>query len=437
MSGQFELMRERRFFPFFWTQFLGALNDNVFKTALITMAVFHTAQLTSQDGAIFATLLPGIFILPFFLFSASAGQIADKFEKSHIIRLVKVFEIVLMLLAAIGFLMHSIWVLVISLFMMGMHSTLFGPVKYAYLPQHLLEHELVGGNGMVEMGTFVAILLGQIIGAWLGMHPGGELITAITILCLAMLGYLTSRKVLYSQAPAPDLTIRWNPIFETARSIAFIWRNQTTWLAIVGISWFWFYGATLLAQFPVFAKDFLHGDESVFILLLAVFSVGVGVGSLMCEKLSRGLVEIGLVPIGAIGLTLFGLDFYYSSHALTQSTSQMLMDLWPFASDPTNWRLLADIGLIGFFGGIYIVPLYALIQSRAEKSHQSRVIAANNILNALFMVTSAIFSMLMFHWHVDIPQLFGITALLNIGVIVYLCLSQPEYHTRMKKYLRA
>ena len=437
MSGQFELMRERRFFPFFWTQFLGALNDNVFKTALITMAVFHTAQLTSQDGAIFATLLPGIFILPFFLFSASAGQIADKFEKSHIIRLVKVFEIVLMLLAAIGFLMHSIWVLVISLFMMGMHSTLFGPVKYAYLPQHLLEHELVGGNGMVEMGTFVAILLGQIIGAWLGMHPGGELITAITILSLAMLGYLTSRKVLYSQAPAPDLTIRWNPIFETARSIAFIWRNQTTWLAIVGISWFWFYGATLLAQFPAFAKDFLHGDESVFILLLAVFSVGVGVGSLMCEKLSRGLVEIGLVPIGAIGLTLFGLDFYYSSHALTPSTSQMLMDFCAFASDPTNWRLLADIGLIGFFGGIYIVPLYALIQSRAEKSHQSRVIAANNILNALFMVTSAIFSMLMFHWHVDIPQLFGITAVLNIGVIVYLCLSQPEYHTRMKKYLRA
>ena len=437
MSGQFELMRERRFFPFFWTQFLGALNDNVFKTALITMAVFHTAQLTSQDGAIFATLLPGIFILPFFLFSASAGQIADKFEKSHIIRLVKVFEIVLMLLAAIGFLMHSIWVLVISLFMMGMHSTLFGPVKYAYLPQHLLEHELVGGNGMVEMGTFVAILLGQIIGAWLGMHPGGELITAITILSLAMLGYLTSRKVLYSQAPAPDLTIRWNPIFETARSIAFISRNQTTWLAIVGISWFWFYGATLLAQFPVFAKDFLHGDESVFILLLAVFSVGVGVGSLMCEKLSRGLVEIGLVPIGAIGLTLFGLAFYYSSPALTPSTSQMLMDLCAFASDPSNWRLLADIGLIGFFGGIYIVPLYALIQSRAEKSHQSRVIAANNILNALFMVTSAIFSMLMFHWHVDIPQLFGITALLNIGVIVYLCLSQPEYHTRMKKYLRA
>lgn len=435
MSRQFELIREKRFLPFFITQFLGALNDNVFKTALITMVVFHTATLTSYDGAIFATVLPGIFILPFFLFSATAGQIADKFEKSQIIRLVKVFEIVLMLLAGIGFFMHLLWVLVLALFMMGMHSTIFGPVKYAYLPQHLSEAELVGGNGMVEMGTFVAILLGQILGAWLGMFQGGELLTAITILSLALLGYFSSRRVLYSPAPDSDLIIRWNPILETGKSLVFVWRNQPIWLAIIGISWFWFYGATLLAQFPVFAKDFLHGDESVFILLLAVFSVGVGLGSLMCETLSKGLVEIGLVPIGAIGLTLFGLDFYWISHAIDVSSTQALMAFGEFANQSKNWHLLADIGLIGFFGGIYIVPLYALIQSRAEKSHQSRVIAANNIMNALFMVISAIFAMLMFKGQFDIPQLFGVTALLNLGVIIYLCLSQPEYGARMKQYL--
>ena len=435
MSGQFELMREKRFLPFFVTQFLGALNDNVFKTALITMVVFHTATLTSLEGAIFATLLPGIFILPFFLFSATAGQIADKFEKSQIIRLVKVFEMLLMLLAGIGFLMHCLWLLVLALFMMGMHSTLFGPVKYAYLPQHLSEAELVGGNGMVEMGTFVAILLGQILGAWLGMSQGGELLTAITILSLALLGYFSSRKVLYSPAPDSHLIIRWNPILETGKSLAFVWRNQPIWLAIIGISWFWFYGATLLAQFPVYAKDFLHGDESVFILLLAVFSVGVGLGSLMCEKLSKGLVEVGLVPIGAIGLTLFGLDFYWISHAIDVSSTQALMTFGEFANQSKNWHLLADIGLIGFFGGIYIVPLYALIQSRAEKSHQSRVIAANNIMNALFMVISSIFAMLMFKGQFDIPQLFGVTALLNLGIIIYLCLSQPEYGARMKQYL--
>ncbi|MFM1911789.1 MAG: hypothetical protein RJB18_1180 [Pseudomonadota bacterium] len=417
MSQQLKLMREKRFLPFFCTQFLGALNDNVFKTALITMAVFHTADLTMLNGAALATLLPGIFILPFFLFSATAGQIADKFEKSQLIRVVKIFEVVLMLFAALGFVLHVFWLLVLALFMMGMHSTLFGPVKYAYLPQHLAESELVGGNGMVEMGTFVAILLGQIIGAGLGMHQGGELVTGFSILGLALLGYLASNHIPNSPAAEPSLKISWNPITETGRNIAFVWKSQAIWLAIIGISWFWFYGATLLAQFPVFAKEVLHGDESVFVLLLAVFSVGVGLGSLLCEKLSKGIVEIGLVPIGAMGMMAFGVDLYTAS-----------------ASGIADWRLLADIALIGLFGGVYIVPLYALIQSRAQKTHQSRVIAANNILNALFMVISAMFAMLIFNLGLNIPELFLITALMNTLVIIYLCLRQPEYFSRMKSW---
>ena len=417
MSQQFKLIREKRFLPFFCTQFLGALNDNVFKTALITMAVFHTADLTNVSGAVLATLLPGIFILPFFLFSATAGQIADKCEKSQLIRFVKIFEVVLMLFAALGFVLHMFWLLVLALFMMGMHSTLFGPVKYAYLPQHLAESELVGGNGMVEMGTFVAILLGQIIGAGLGMHQGGELVTGSSIVGFALLGYFASKQIPNSPAAEPSLKINWNPITETGRNIAFVWKNQAIWLAIIGISWFWFYGATLLAQFPVFAKEVLHGDESVFILLLAVFSVGVGIGSLLCEKLSKGIVEIGLVPLGALGMMAFGVDLYIAS-----------------AGGIADWRLLADIALIGLFGGVYIVPLYTLIQSRAQKTHQSRVIAANNMLNALFMVISAVFAMLIFKLGFNIPQLFLITALVNALMIIYLCLRQPEYYSRMKSW---
>jgi hypothetical protein len=276
---------------------------------------------------------------------------------------------------------------------------------------------LVGGNGMVEMGTFIAILLGQMIGAGLGMHQGSELVTGISIVGLAFLGYFASKQIPNSPAAEPSLKINWNPITETGRNIAFVWKSQAIWLAIIGISWFWFYGATLLAQFPVFAKEVLHGDESVFILLLAVFSVGVGIGSLLCEKLSKGIVEIGLVPLGAMGMMAFGVDLYTTS-----------------ASGVADWRLLMDIALIGLFGGIYIVPLYALIQSRAQKTHQSRVIAANNILNALFMVISAVFAMLIFELGLNIPQLFLITSLMNALVIIYLCLRQPEYFSRMKSW---
>jgi MFS family permease len=437
MSNQFQLMREKRFRPFFFTQFSGAFNDNVFKTTLITLVAFHTASLTTIDGGTLATLLPGLFILPFFLFSATAGQLADKYEKSKIIRLVKVFEIGIMLFASAGFFLHNIWLLATALLMMGMHSTLFGPVKYAYLPQHLNEHEIVGGNGMVEMGSFVAILLGQVLGAWLAMQNTHAALTSITVIGIAILGYWTSRGIPNSPAAAPNLNINWNPITETYRSIKFIWQHQMIWLAIIAVSWFWFYGATLLAQFPNFAKKILHGDESIFILLLSIFSLGIGIGSLMCEKLSKGKVELGLVLFGASGLTIFGVDLYYASASIYESlNNKAIFDYAAFIAKQydteghlilSHWRLLADFAFIGIFGGLYIVPLYALIQTRAEKSHQSRVIAANNILNALFMVISALFSVFVFNMGLNIPQLFLVTALLNIIVMAYLCIRQPAY----------
>ena len=427
-------MRERRFRPLFFTQFLGAFNDNVFKTALITLVTFRAGQLTDLDPKALATLLPGLFILPFFLLSATSGLLADKLEKSSIARAVKIFEIVVMSLAAWGFLTHGFWALVAALFLMGVHSTLFGPVKYAYLPQHLKPEELVGGNGMIEMGTFVAILLGEVLGAWLATAPKGGVLTSVAIVAIAVLGYLASRGIPLTPPIDPALKMNWNPFTETWRNLRFAYGNRVIWLSLLGISWFWFYGATLLAQFPTYAKDILGGDERVFILLLTIFSIGIGVGSLLCERLSGHKVEIGLVPFGAIGLTLFGVDLFLASPAAPPAAMGAAR-LADFITATGHLRLLADIFLLGLFGGFYIVPLYALIQTRSEAAHQSRIIAANNILNAFFMVASALVSMLLLSAGLSIPQLFLATALFNAAVAVYIYLLVPEFLYRFLVWL--
>ena len=432
MSSQFQLLRERRFRPLFFTQFLGAFNDNVFKTALVTLVTFRAGTLTDLDPKTLATLLPGLFILPFFLFSATSGQLADKLDKSRIARAVKIFEITVMSLAAWGFVAESLWQLVLALFLMGLHSTVFGPVKYGYLPQHLKPEELVGGNGVIEMGTFVAILLGEVLGAWLAAIPQGGVATSVTVVGLAVLGWWASLSIPFTPPVDPGLRIGTNFVKETWLNLKFAAGNRTVWLSLLGISWFWFYGATLLAQFPVYAKDVLGGDESVFILLLTVFSLGIGAGSLLCERLSGRRVEIGLVPFGAIGLTVFGVDLYFASAVPATPGGAHFTELLRL---PGHWRLLADIALLGLFGGFYIVPLYALIQTRSEKTHQSRIIAANNILNALFMVVSALVSMLLFAAGLSIPQLFLATALFNAAVAVYVYALVPEFLLRFLAWL--
>ena len=439
MSSQFQLLKERRYRPLFLTQFLGAFNDNVFKTALITLVAFSSSRINTIDSATMTTILPGLFILPFFLLSATAGQIADKLEKSKLIRGIKCFEIVIMLFAAVGFLFNSISLLAAALLMMGIQSAIFGPVKYAYLPQHLSEQELVGGNGILEMGTFVAILIGQILGAWLATHPNSNILTSICVILLAATGYSTSRGIPISPAGAPHLTINWNPLTETVNNLRFIWQHQSLWLAIIGISWFWFVGATLLAQFPNFARSTLHGNESVFILMLSIFSMGIGVGSLLCEKLSKHKLELGLVLFGGIGLTLFCADLYATSSRISAvlNASTVTRSYIDFFSIASHYHLLADILLIGIFGGLYIVPLYAYIQSHAEKSHQSRVIAGNNIMNAFFMVISAIFSLFIFHMGFSIPELFLATAIISTIVIAYLSLRQPDYLTSFFYWLKS
>ncbi|MDB5793642.1 MAG: transporter, partial [Noviherbaspirillum sp.] len=417
-----------------WTQFLGAFNDNVFKTALLTILTYEALSWTSLDSGLLNNLIPGLFILPFVLFSATAGQLADKIEKSKLARCVKLLEIGIMVIAAAGWMTHNLWLLVTAVAGMGLHSTLVGPVKYAYLPQHLRSEELMGGNGVVEMGTFVGILLGEILGSVLVMlKPWGVEIIAIGTIVVAMLGWIASRAIPVSPAPAPELKISWNPFTESVRNIAFTRGNRPVFIAVLANSWFWFYGAIVLAQFPVYSKDHLHGDHSVFVLLLTLFSLGIGVGSLLCERLSGRKVEIGLVPLGAIGLSVFGFDLYLAS---MQYTGVATVDMGGFVAQPGSLRILIDCMMIGIFGGIYIVPLFAMIQLRCDPRHVSRTIAGMNIMNALFMVTAALAAMAMLGAGFTIPQIFLATACLNALVALYIFLQMPEFLVRFLAWLR-
>ena len=433
--NQFDLLKQRRFGPFFSVQFLGAFNDNVYKNALVIMLTFQAASMTTMSSSLLVNLCAGLFILPFFLFSATAGQLADKYEKALLTRLVKVFEIVIMVIGALGFYFLHLELLLIALFMMGMHSTMFGPVKYAYLPQHLKKEELVGGNGLIDAGTFIAILLGTILGGVLiGIKPSGAMWVAATAIVVAVVGYWVSRSVLLSPAPSPELKINWNPLTETWANLKFLRTNRTVFLSILGISWFWFYGAMFLSQFPNFTKDVLGGSEHVVTLLLSVFSVGIGLGSLLCEKLSGHKIEIGLVPFGSIGLTIFAVDLFFASPA-SHGAASVTLGAMAFLQQAGSWRVLFDLLMIGVFGGFYIVPLYALIQSRSEPSHQARVIAGNNILNALFMVLAAGVAILGLSFGMTIPQLFLLTGLLNALVAIYIYTLVPEFLMRFLVWL--
>jgi 1-acyl-sn-glycerol-3-phosphate acyltransferase len=425
--GQFGLLRARRFGPFFVTQTLGAFNDNVFKNALVILVTFGIAGLSADDVNLYVNLAAGLFILPFFLFSATAGQIAEKYEKSRLIRAIKLLEIVIMLLAVAGLALGSIPFLMGVLFLMGAQSALFGPVKYSILPQHLHETELVGGNALVEAGTFLAILLGTMLGGWLmAQHAGTHWVSA-TVVVVAVLGYLASRGIPAAQPTAPELRINWNPLTETWRNFRFMQNNRTVLLAVLGISWFWFYGAVFLSQLPNYTKINLGGDETVVTLLLTVFSLGIGIGSLLCERLSGHKVEIGLVPLGSIGLTLFGIDLYF---AVPETATATGIAAGEFLKSASHHRVLWDLLLTGIFGGFYIVPLYALIQTRSEASHRSRIIAGNNILNALFMVAAALVAIVLLDAGLSIPQLLLVVALMNAAVAVFIYSLVPEFLMR-------
>ena len=431
---QSRLLKERRFAPFFWTQFLGAMNDNVFKIAFTSLVTYHASLFQNVDGKTAAFLISAIFIAPFLLFSATSGQIADKWDKARLIRFVKSLEIAIMAVGAAGFIWMSAPLLFVCTFLMGLHSTLFGPVKYAYLPQHLANHELVGGNGLVEMGTFVAILIGTIVGGEIAGAGAGSLPWLGGVcLGLALLGRWVSTWVPQTPAAQPDLRINWNPFTETWRNLRIARTDRAVFQSLLGISWLWFLGATFLASFFNFAHDVLRADPDVVTLLLAMFSIGIGVGSLLCERLSSGKVEIGLVPFGSIGMTVFAVDLYFASRGGVGGAD--LQTVGQFVSQPAHWRILADLFLLAMFGGFYSVPLYALIQSRSKPSHRARIIAANNILNALFMVVSALMAMALTRAGLTIDQLYLVTGILNALVAVYLYTLLPEFLIRFVMWL--
>ena len=430
MAESIKLLSSNRFKPFFLTQLLGAFNDNLFKNGLTILIAFQAVDVTQESSNTLVNVAAGLFILPFFLFSPIAGQLADKYEKSVLIQRIKLLEILIMIFGAVAFVMENTTMLVAILFLMGTQSSLFGPVKYSLLPQALKPEELVGGNAMVEFGTFLAILAGLIASVFIIGY--GTNAIAISVIVVAVIGYLVSRKIPTLAAGDPDLKISFNLFSQTASIMRDARENQSVFYSVMGISWFWFIGITYITQLPNFVRYELGGNEEVYILLLAFFSIGIGAGSFLCEKMSGRIVEIGLVPIGALGLTIFGIDIYFSQGL---SNSDELIGPAAFFGQASSIRVMTDIVLLGVSGGIYIVPLYAMVQQRSRPEKRSRIIAANNVLNALFMVAASIYGLFALSIGVSIPLLFLIMSVMNLAVALFIFTVVPEFIMRLLIWL--
>ena len=438
MANQFQLFKHRRFSAMFFTQFLGAFNDNIFKQALILVLTYTAASQLGIEVSILNNLAAMLFILPYFLFSALAGQIADKFEKSKLTRLTKLLELTIMVIAAVGFIFEWYALLFIALFLMGTQSTFFGPIKYAYLPQAMREDELVGANGLFQMGTSLAILVGMIVAGFLTQTLQPLYWISLTVLIVATLGYFTARSIPNMPAMQPDLKINWNIFTTSVSTVRYLYSLRFLFFVILGNSWFWFYGATFLTQTPEFSKVILNGDESVVIFLLTLFSVGVSIGSLLCKRLTKNQVSLRLLPFGIAGLSIFAIDLYFSLSGLSIDVNTAgLMGIKGLFAVTGSWRVFIDLFFLGFSGGLYIVPLYASMQAYAPKSHRARIIGANNIFNALFMVGSAIFSIVILNsLGMSLPQLFLVTGILNLafGWFLYTKLNTHIQHASIQNH---
>ena len=440
MPESVRLLKSKRFLPFFLTQLLGAFNDNLYKNGLTIFIVFQAANISKDASNALVNIAAALFILPFFLFSPIAGQLADKFEKSILIQRIKLLEIGIMLLAGIAFYLQSPLLLIVILFLMGTQSALFGPVKYSLLPQALEPKELVGGNAMVEFGTFLAILMGLIASVFIisfGTH-----LLSIAVVIFAIIGYWASRSIPSLTAAAPELKISFNIISQTRNIMRDARQNRTVFYSIMGISWFWFIGITYVTQLPNYVRYELGGNEQVYILLLAMFSIGIGAGSFLCERLSGRIVELGLVPMGALGLTVFGADIYFAQSVVAGAPlidnaliNSALISPMTFIISGNNLRVMFDIVMLGISGGIYIVPLYALVQQRSDEKKRSRIIAANNVLNALFMVAASLYGLFALSAGVSIPMLFLIMALMNAAIALFIFKQVPEFIMRLVIWL--
>ncbi|MGR5060043.1 MFS transporter [Vibrio rotiferianus] len=431
-DSQSSLLRQQKFLPYFVTQFFGAFNDNIFKNVLLLFVAFAGSSALPISSNLFINLAAGLFILPFFLFSASAGVLADKYEKSWFIRKVKLFEIGIMLLGAIGFITESYGVLLLLLFLMGTQSAFFGPVKYALLPQQLNEKELVPGNALVEAGTFIAILVGTLGAGLIASADNAKYLAAFCVVIFAVLGYLSSRFIPFASAGAPDIQFKWQPYKQTKLTLSIAKSDRIVFQCIMAISWFWFLGAAYLTQFPNFTKIYLNGTESAVSFLLALFSVGIAVGSMACNWLSNHRIEVGIVPIGALGITIFG--FLMATSIPTDLPR--FHTFAEFVSYEAFWSLFFYLLMIGVSGGLFIVPLYALMQHRAKETERAQVIAGLNIFNSLFMVGSAVLGIVCLSvLEMSIPQLFALLAILNFLVATYIFLQIPIFVVRFAMWV--
>jgi len=439
-KSQFKLLASRRFAPFFWTQFLGAYNDNVFKNTLVLFIAYKMGSRMAAKSDILINLAAGLFILPFFFLSATAGQIADKYEKSMLMRYIKVAEIIIAVMAAFAFYYKNVTGLMFLLFLLGCQAAFFGPVKYSIIPQHLTNKEIVGGNAMVEGGTFLAILIGTISGGFITQMDNGKIWAGLILTAVAVTGWLTSRMIPYAAPDSPGLKLDINPVTQTWKTMKISMEKQSVFLSILGISWFWALGLAYLSQLPNYTRNILHGSEQVVTLLLTMFSIGIGVGSLLCERLSGKKVELGLVPLGSLGLSIFGFDLVFAHLSLPAAQAlpvgQQLMGLSVFLAIPGSMRVLVDLMMIGIFGGLYIVPLYSMIQIRTRPEIRARVIAANNIMNALLMVASSLVAALMIGlFKLSIPQFFLFLVILNLIVACTIYSMVPEFVIRFMMWV--
>lgn len=424
------ILRDRGFWPFFYTQFFGAFNDNTFKNAIGILIAYKAYTIGGISPKQMVSLCGGIFILPFLLFSAVAGQLADKFSKPKLIRIVKVLEIAIMTLGMFGFVYENIIILLIALFFMGLHSTIFGPVKYSILPHLLQSDELITGNAYVETGTFIAILLGSILGVQLISMHGGSWITGMAVVAIAVIGFLISLAIKPMPPVIPELKINLNPITTTLDILSITKRVASVFNSVLGISWFWFIGIALLSIIPVYCKDYFKAQETVVVLFLVLFSVGIGVGSILCERLSFKRTELGLVPVGSLGISLFTFDLFLVGQPSVLSSGG-LMSTVDFLNTHYGRRISLDVFLLAVSGGFFTVPLYTFIQQRSHREVRSRVIAGNNILNALFMVVSSFFLAVLYHYKFTYPQIFLVFAVMNVFVAAYIYTLIPEFLLRL------
>lgn len=434
-QNQFQLFIQRRFMPYFCLQFLGAMNDNVFKTSLLMLIAITLAPSAPDKANFLNNLGAAAFIFPFFLFSATAGQLADKYEKRRLVRIIKFGEILIACLVAVGFYLKSFPFLLCVLFLLGVQAAFFAPVKYSILPQYLASEELTGGNGLVEMGTFVAILFGTIVGGLIiSNETWGTTAITITVGSIAFFGWLFSLLMpeAKNKAQDPQLKINWDPFSQTWRTLKEAATHRTLFWTMVAISWFWFYGSMLITQIPNYTRLFLGADAKVMTLILTVASLGIGLGSILCEPLSKHKEEIGLVPLGALGLTLFAIDLSFAHGPIpdTVISVQVFLHQWQ------NWRVLIDLFLIGLFGGFYTVPLYVLLQTRSIPEKRSQIIAANSILNALFMTLASFIAIGILKLGVSIPKLFLVVGLMNGAMAFYTYRQVPEFMARFRLWIR-